>query len=169
MNCLSKYLNLLFLIINIVITETFIKHLVYVLTKVDYMNEDKPEDVITLPKLKLKNDYIIPDILKSWENKQSITPEYRAMMDNLNVLIDNIAVSLNEGPEVADSVAKRIQSFDAIIKSLMSKVFISLYDRIAILGKVQFELMYDNEMKKAAAQYIAAMQEEQKKSDSYVQ
>lgn len=132
-------------------------------------NKDKPEDVITLPKLKLKDDYIIPDILKTWENKQQITPEYRAMMDNINVMIDNIAVSLNEGPEVADSVAKRIQSFDAIIKSLMGKVFISLYDRIAILGKVQFELMYDTEMKKAAAQYMAIMQKEQEKGNSYVQ
>jgi hypothetical protein len=132
-------------------------------------NKDKPEEVITLPKLRLKADYATPEVLKSWENKEQITPEYRAMMENLNVLIDNIAVSLNEGPEVADSVAKRIQSFDAIIKSLMSKVFISLYDRVAILGKVQFELMYDNEMKKAAAQYMAAMQKEQDKGNSYVQ
>jgi hypothetical protein len=132
-------------------------------------NRDKPEETIILPKLKLKNDYSIPENLKSWENKDQITPEYRAMMDNINVLIDNIAVSLNEGPEVADSIAKRIQSLDAIVKSLMSKVFISLYDRVAILSKVEFELMYDNEMKKAMAQYAMAMQAEQKKSDSYVQ
>ena len=124
--------------------------------------EDKPEEVITLPKLKLRNDYDTPDNLKSWDNKDQITPEYRVMMDNLNVLIDNIAVSLNEGPEVADSVAKRIQSLDAIIKSIMSKVFVSLYDRVAILNKVSFELMYENEMKKAMAQYVLAMQQELK-------
>ena len=131
--------------------------------------KDKPEEVITLPKLKLRNDYATPDNLKSWENKDAITPEYRAMMDNLNVLIDNIAVSLNEGPEVANNLAKRIQSFDAIIKSLIGKVFISLYDRVAILSKVQFELMYENEMKKAAAHYIAAMQKEQEKGNQYVE
>ena len=124
--------------------------------------EDKPEEVITLPKLKLRNDYDTPDNLKSWDNKDQITPEYRVMMDNLNVLIDNIAVSLNEGPEVVDSVSKRIQSLDAIIKSLMGKVFISLYDRVAILDKVSFELMYENEMKKAMAQYISNMQRELK-------
>lgn len=131
--------------------------------------ENKPEEVITLPKLKLKTDYPIPDALKVWDNKDQITPEYRIMMDNINVLIDNIAVSLNEGPEVADGVAKRIQSLDAVIKSLIGKVFISLYDRIAILNKIEFELLNENLVKKMAAQYIQTMQEEQRKADSYVQ
>jgi hypothetical protein len=130
---------------------------------------DKPEEVIEIPKLKLKKDYPIPDCLKIWEKREDISPEYRAMMDNINVLIDNIAVSLNEGPEVADNIAKRIQTLDAIIKSLMDKVFISLNDRIAILEKIKFTMMYNNTMKKMAATYIEALKEEQKKADEYVE
>jgi len=132
--------------------------------------KDKPEEVIEIPKLKLKHDYPIPDCLKVWEKKEDISPEYRAMMDNINILIDNIAVSLNEGPEVADNIAKRIQSLDAIIKSLMDKVFISLNDRIAILEKIKFTMLYNNQMKKMAATYINALKEEQKKkADEYVE
>jgi len=126
--------------------------------------KDKPEEVIEIPKLKLKHDYPIPDCLKVWEKKEDIGPEYRAMMDNINILIDNIAVSLNEGPEVADNVAKRIQSLDAVVKSLMDKVFISLSDRIAILEKMKFNMMYENQMKKMATSYIMAIKEQQEKS-----
>jgi hypothetical protein len=124
----------------------------------------KPEEVIEIPKLKLRTDYVIPDCLKVWESKDQISPDYRIMMDNLNILIDNIAVSLNEGPEVADNVAKRIQSLDAVVKSLMDKVFISLSDRIAILEKMKFNMMYENQMKKMATSYIMAIKEQQEKS-----
>lgn len=134
---------------------------------------DKPEEVLTIPKLKLRNDYPTPDALKVWDNKDQITPEYRAMMDTINTMIDNIAVSLNEGPELADSVGKRVQSLDAIVKSLLNKVFISLYDRIAILNKIEYELLNDHTMRKMAAQYAQALQAQaeadKKKADNYVQ
>jgi hypothetical protein len=117
----------------------------------------------------LKHDYPIPDCLKVWEKKEDISPEYRAMMDNINILIDNIAVSLNEGPEVADNIAKRIQSLDAIIKSLIDKVFISLNDRIAILDKIKFNELYENQLKKMAATYINELKKEQKKAAEYVE
>ena len=132
--------------------------------------KENSEDVITLPKLKVKKEYPVPDALKVWDTMEQITPEYHTMMVNINIMIDNIAALLNEGPEVSDGIAKRVMSLDIIIKSLMGKVFISLYDRIAVLNKIEFEFLNDAAMDKLISKYDSALKKEQKrKVDNYVE
>lgn len=131
-------------------------------------NKQEPDSIV-VPILKPRIDYDIPDDMKLWNKPSDLTPEYKEMMRVFDILIDYIVVSLNEGPEVKDSVAKRISTIEGVLKTIILKSFISVTDRVAILEKCKFDILYNYKMQVMAAQMAAQMLKEQKKADEYVQ
>ena len=101
----------------------------------------------------------------------SYTKEYAEMVEDLSAICDYICKLLNEGPEVKESLAKRILTLRVIFKMILMKTFANNFDRIGLLEQIIFDMMYEQQMRIAVAAYQRQMQvrEQQKKEKDYVQ
>ncbi len=118
-------------------------------------SEKKP---VIVPRETKFGEYEVPDQLKVWDGPESYTKEYGEMMADLSALCDHIAKQLNEGPEVKDSVAKRVLTLRAVIKTIMMKTFCNNFNRVGLLEQMIFDIMYEQQMKIALAAYQRQMQ-----------
>ena len=124
-------------------------------------NANKPESEkkpVVVPRETKFAEYEVPDQLKVWDSPQAYTKEYAEMMADLSAMCDYIAKNLNEGPEVKDSVAKRVLTLRAVIKTIMMKTFCNNFNRVGLLEQMIFDIMYEQQMKIALAAYQRQMQ-----------
>jgi hypothetical protein len=110
------------------------------------MSENESEKEIVVKIKPLKDTYAVPETLKVWTSNKEMSDEYKEMMKTISIMANQICVQLNEGPEVKDSISKRILSLDSIIKILLSRTFLSVYDRVGIINKISFELLATHQL-----------------------
>lgn len=132
----------------------------------------KRKDIV-IPRETTFEKYEIPENLKVWEEPHSYTQEYAEMMEDLSAICDHICKLLNEGPEVKESISKRMLTLRVIFKLLLLKTFANNFDRIGLLEQIIFDIMYEQQMRIAVAAYQRQMQEQSKeqhqREKTYVQ
>jgi hypothetical protein len=132
--------------------------------------EKKPD--IVIPRDTKFGEYEIPEQLKVWDSPNSYSKEYGETMEDLSAICDYIAKLLNEGPEIKESVAKRMLTLRAVMKTIIMKTFCNNFNRIGLLQQMIFDIQYEQQMKIALAAYQRQMQAqeaiEKEKGDTYV-
>jgi hypothetical protein len=128
--------------------------------------------VVSIPSKVEFKKYDVPDALKIWDSPESMSPEYKEMMDEISSICDYIVKQLNEGPEVSESISKRALTLKAIIKLIMMKTFLNHFYRLGILEQLLYETLYEQQVRQVMSAVQEQMQEQaekQEKKMSYVQ
>jgi len=98
----------------------------------------------------------IPQTLQVWEGANQLSKEYIEIMSRNMWLTQAIAKSLNEGPEVKDSLAKRSIALKLLIDNLLKHTFMDGYHKSGVL----LELLMDEYMETAGnAKTIGLLQQ----------
>jgi hypothetical protein len=136
----------------------------------DNKSEKKPD--IVIPRDTKLGVYEVPEQLKTWDSPDSYSKEYGEMMEDLSAICDYVAKLLNEGPEIKESVTKRMLTLRAVMKTIIMKTFCNNVNRVGLLAQMIFDIQYEQQMKIALAAYQRQMQTQQEmekqKGNTYV-
>ena len=75
-----------------------------------------------------------------WTKEKPKTPEFIAMMNDVNDIITHLCNLINQGPEVKENSAKRVMVARAIMKTLLTHSFVTAIDRLGILESIKDDL-----------------------------
>jgi len=120
--------------------------------------------------------YSVPQVLKTWDEDNKPSEEYKEMIVELLSIGQYIASQLNDGPETKDSIVKRTIALKIILSELLWGTFLNGYQRYGLLNEIMMDMYMDisglmkvaNMLQIAKARLTKKMQEELgKKTESY--
>lgn len=85
----------------------------------------------------------LPDCFSIWDKDHPQSKEYEAMMEELAVLIQYIAMKLNTGPEVSESIMKRCASLSVLFYEMLTKTCIDGYHAYGVISEIEKNLYMD--------------------------
>jgi hypothetical protein len=150
----------------------------YICTKCFETHNCSKEPLVVPRKVEFP-DYEVPENLASWDVEHQTTPEYNKMVSDILTCADFISKTLNEGPEVKDSVTKRMITLRAVLRVICLKTLATHFLRLGVVEQIKFDILYEQQMQIQMEQYQKMMLAKQgkcaqnpeqngKKGNSYV-
>jgi len=129
------------------------------------MEEQKnKKEPIIIPRDISIPEYEIPENMAIWASEGDYSEGFKQLLSDLTDICLYVAKQLNEGPEVKDSVAKRVITLKSLIKYLIMRVFLNNIEREGILHQIILDLYYEYQQAEAVKRYKSMLEEQQKRA-----
>ena len=90
--------------------------------------------------------------LEIWDEGSQMSEEYKQMLHDLSLVMLYSATQLNTGPEVKDSVSKRVLTMRTLLYAFIGNVFVDTYHKAGVLSEILDDILFRGRFKVLAFQ-----------------